>query len=53
MRSCRACVASVPQVGMSLFVSNIGSEHLVGLSGSAAASGVAVGARELGHIHMQ
>ncbi len=30
-------------VGLSLFVSNIGSEHLVGLSGSAAASGVAVG----------
>ena len=30
-------------IGLSLFVSNIGSEHLVGLSGSAASSGLAVG----------
>ena len=30
-------------VGLSLFVSNIGSEHLVGLAGTAAASGLAVG----------
>ena len=30
-------------VGLSLFVSNIGSEHLLGLAGSAAASGIAVG----------
>jgi hypothetical protein len=29
-------------VGASLFASNIGSEHLVGLAGTAAASGVAV-----------
>ena len=32
------------QVGMSLFASNIGSEHLVGLAGSGAASGIGVGA---------
>ena len=32
-----------PAIGLSLFVSNIGSEHLVGLAGSAAASGLAVG----------
>ncbi len=30
-------------IGASLFASNIGSEHLVGLSGSGAASGLAVG----------
>ena len=35
------------QVGASLFASNIGSEHFVGLAGSGAASGVAVGAFEL------
>ena len=29
---------------MSLFASNIGSEHLVGLAGSGAASGIGVGA---------
>ena len=34
-------------VGSSLFVSNIGSEHLVGLSGTGAASGVAVGQFEV------
>ncbi|XP_018410666.1 PREDICTED: sodium/myo-inositol cotransporter [Nanorana parkeri] len=34
-------------VGASLFVSNIGSEHFIGLSGSGAASGFAVGAWEL------
>ena len=32
---------------MSLFASNIGSEHLVGLSGSGAAAGIGVGAFEL------
>ena len=32
-----------PEIGLSLFVSNIGSEHLLGLAGSAAASGLAVG----------
>ena len=32
---------------MSLFASNIGSEHLVGLAGSGAASGIGVGAFEL------
>ncbi|XP_068122165.1 sodium/myo-inositol cotransporter [Hyperolius riggenbachi] len=34
-------------IGASLFVSNIGSEHFIGLSGSGAASGFAVGAWEL------
>ncbi|XP_007904148.1 sodium/myo-inositol cotransporter [Callorhinchus milii] len=34
-------------VGASLFVSNIGSEHFIGLAGSGAASGFAVGAWEL------
>ncbi|TRY97259.1 hypothetical protein DNTS_013732 [Danionella cerebrum] len=33
-------------VGASLFVSNIGSEHFIGLAGSGAASGFAVGAWE-------
>eukprot|EP00795_Rhopilema_esculentum_P004351 gene4351-20571_t len=33
-------------VGMSLFASNIGSEHLVGLAGSGAAAGIGVGAFE-------
>ncbi|XP_066936601.1 sodium/mannose cotransporter SLC5A10-like isoform X2 [Clytia hemisphaerica] len=33
-------------VGMSLFASNIGSEHLIGLSGSGAAAGISVGAFE-------
>ncbi|XP_064624052.1 sodium/mannose cotransporter SLC5A10-like [Lineus longissimus] len=33
-------------VGASLFASNIGSEHFVGLAGSGAASGIAVGAFE-------
>ena len=30
-----------PAVGLSLFVSNVGSEHLLGLAGSASATGVA------------
>ena len=30
------------QIGMSLFASNIGSEHFVGLAGSGSASGLAV-----------
>jgi len=34
-------------VGTSLFASNIGSEHLVGLAGTGAASGVAVGQFEI------
>ena len=34
-------------VGASLFASNIGSEHLVGLAGTGAASGVAVGQFEV------
>ena len=32
-------------IGASIFASNIGSEHLVGLSGSGATDGVGVGAR--------
>ena len=32
-----------PSVGLSLFVSNIGSEHMLGLAGSAAKGGIAVG----------
>lgn len=32
-----------PAIGFSLFASNIGSEHLLGLAGSAAAGGLAVG----------
>ena len=35
------------QVGASLFASNIGSEHFIGLAGSGAASGIGVGAFEL------
>ena len=34
-------------IGLSLFVSNIGSEHLIGLAGSGASSGIAVSAYEL------
>ena len=34
-------------IGASLFASNIGSEHLVGLAGSGAAGGVAVGQFEI------
>ena len=34
------------QVGASLFVSNIGSEHYIGLAGAGAAGGIAVGAWE-------
>ena len=34
-------------IGASLFASNIGSEHLVGLAGTGAASGVAVGQFEV------
>ena len=37
-------------VGASLFASNIGSEHFIGLAGSGAASGLAVGAFELNVI---
>ena len=34
------------QIGLSLFVSNIGTEHFIGLAGSGAASGISVGAWE-------
>ncbi|KAK3105233.1 hypothetical protein FSP39_020356 [Pinctada imbricata] len=37
-------------VGASLFVSNIGSEHFIGLSGSGAARGISVGAWEFNAI---
>ena len=33
-------------MGFSLFASNIGSEHFIGLSGSGAAAGIGVGAFE-------
>lgn len=36
------------QIGASLFASNIGSEHFIGLAGSGAASGIAVVAFEWG-----
>jgi len=42
-----ATLLKLLQVGASLFASNIGSEHFIGLAGSGAASGVAVGAFEL------
>ena len=35
------------QVGASLFASNIGSGHFIGLAGSGAASGIGVSAFEL------
>lgn len=38
-------------VGASLFASNIGSEHFIGLAGSGAASGISVGAFELNVSH--
>ena len=37
----------VIQIGASLFASNVGSGHFIGLAGSGAASGFAVGAFEL------
>jgi hypothetical protein len=43
----REVLICVFQVGASLFASNIGSEHFIGLAGSGAAAGVAVGAFEL------
>lgn len=38
------------QVGASLFASNIGSEHFIGLAGSGAAGGIGVGAFEFNVI---
>ena len=35
------------KVGASLFASNIGSDHFIGLAGSGAASGISVGAYEI------
>ncbi len=35
------------QVGASLFASNIGTGHFIGLAGTGAASGIAVGAYEI------
>lgn len=35
------------QVGASIFASNIGSEHFIGLAGSGAAAGIGVGAFEV------
>uniref|UniRef100_T1JG24 Sodium/myo-inositol cotransporter n=1 Tax=Strigamia maritima TaxID=126957 RepID=T1JG24_STRMM len=39
-------------VGASLFASNIGSEHFIGLAGSGAASGIAVGAFEFNSLFL-
>ncbi|XP_070533444.1 sodium/myo-inositol cotransporter 2-like isoform X3 [Ptychodera flava] len=39
-------------VGASLFSSNIGSEHFVGLAGSGAATGIAIGAYELNAMYL-
>ncbi|XP_078000613.1 sodium/glucose cotransporter 4-like [Glandiceps talaboti] len=39
-------------VGGSLFSSNIGSEHFVGLAGSGAASGIGIGAYELNALYL-
>ena len=36
------CMLLIKQVGPSLFASNIGSEHFVGLAGSGAATGIGV-----------
>lgn len=41
----------VIQVGASLFASNIGSGHFVGLAGTGAASGIAVGSFEWNVSH--
>ncbi len=40
----------MPQVGASLFASNIGSEHFIGLAGSGAAAGIAVASYEVNAI---
>ena len=40
------CFTFILQVGASLFASNIGSEHFIGLAGSGAAAGIGVGAFE-------
>lgn len=42
------CLIYLLQIGASLFSSNIGSEHFIGLAGSGAASGIAVVAFEWG-----
>lgn len=42
------CMTYLLQIGASLFSSNIGSEHFIGLAGSGAASGIAVVAFEWG-----
>lgn len=42
------CLTYLLQIGASLFSSNIGSEHFIGLAGSGAASGIAVVAFEWG-----
>ncbi len=54
---CFRCVVSdfiwsyLMQVGASLFASNIGSGHFVGLAGTGAASGIAVGGFEWNVSH--
>lgn len=42
IKSCSFCF----QIGASLFASNIGSGHFVGIAGTAAAGGIAIGGYE-------
>ena len=44
---CRKLSFSLFQVGSSLFASNIGSGHFIGLAGTGAASGIAISGFEL------
>lgn len=45
------CFSCLNQVGASLFASNIGSGHFVGLAGTGAAGGIAVGGFEWNVSH--
>lgn len=40
------CWSDFLQIGASLFASNIGSGHFVGIAGTAAAAGIAIGGFE-------
>lgn len=46
MPCARDLISAFPQVGASLFASNVGSGHFIGLAGSGAASGIAATAYE-------
>ena len=41
------CDSHLPQVGASLFASNVGSGHFIGLAGTGAASGIGIAAFEM------